>query len=333
MLQLVSGALNAFNQVMVFIAALFCSALGAALLGDALYWLLRAVRVRGELIGVRQSGQCFQSVYRYALPAGQRYEGTSNQGCSSLSDRRTGMETPLWVIPAHPLRVEEARSHVWTLIGAALLIAGLWLLHYAATAWPLGPMTWLVGALLLAQLGMRVVRTLRRRDKPAAAEAVARTDGPILSIEQLEASPQRQAALAQQQAQWQRWRPVLMLAGPALLALSLYLVRDVARLQSLGYRASGVVQALALDQEHDGSTYHPLVQFTARNGRSVRFEDAVGSNPPSHHVGDRVPVLYLPDDVQRARIDRGVWDYLPALIALMFGAWLCRLAFRHRPAR
>jgi hypothetical protein len=333
MLNLVLIAVGAFNQVIVFIAALLCTAVGVTLLGDAVHWMLHAVRVQGKLIGVRQSGHCFLSVYRYSLPSGQSYEGTSNQGSSSVRQRNTGTATALWVIPTHPLEVEEARSHVWTLIGAVFLLLGLWLLHLGATAWPVGPMTWVVGALLLAHLAVRAVRTLRPRDPQLARRAVASGDTPVQSIEQIEASPERRAAVAQQQLSLRRWRPAFIVLGPALLALAVYLGHDVARVHALGLRASGVVQTLAVSHGHNGSIYHPVVQFTARNGQSVRFQDAVGTNPPGYRVGDRVVVLYLPGELQAARIDRGLWNWLPALITLIAGGVLCRVALARDPAR
>jgi hypothetical protein len=62
---LVSG-LTAFNQLVWLLIALFCSLLGAALLGNALYWRLHALHVQGELRGLRQSGKVYRAVYRYA---------------------------------------------------------------------------------------------------------------------------------------------------------------------------------------------------------------------------------------------------------------------------
>jgi len=50
------------------------------------------------------------------------------------------------------------------------------------------------------------------------------------------------------------------------------------------------------------SVYHPIVEFTAQNGKVVRFTDAVGTDPPDYQIGDRVSVLYHPQQIQNAQI-------------------------------
>lgn len=101
----------------MFVMALIFAGLGGILLGNAAYWWLRARRVEGELLGVRQDGGTFHSVFRYQW-AGQSYEATSNQGSSSLRGRDTGDRVPLLIMPGDFTVAVEARSHVWTLVGA-----------------------------------------------------------------------------------------------------------------------------------------------------------------------------------------------------------------------
>jgi hypothetical protein len=110
------------------------------------------------VIGVRQSQGTYHSVYRYALPSGQSCEATSNQGSGSLRGRATGASLPLLVIPEHPDEVQEARSHVCTLVGAVFLAIGAWLFYIAVTTWPVGPMTWVVAAALALYLGFKIRR-------------------------------------------------------------------------------------------------------------------------------------------------------------------------------
>src|SRR5271165_1588820 len=107
MFKMLVDGIGAFNQVGLLIGALGCAALGAVLLGNALYWRLHAVRVQGEVIGVRQRGNMFRSVYRYTLPSGQSAEATSSEGSSSLRGRDTGAPCPLLIIPERPDEVHE----------------------------------------------------------------------------------------------------------------------------------------------------------------------------------------------------------------------------------
>jgi uncharacterized protein DUF3592 len=50
------------------------------------------------------------------------------------------------------------------------------------------------------------------------------------------------------------------------------------------------------------STYRPVVEFNSATGKRIEFTSSVGTNPPSHRVGDPVTVLYNPADPQSARI-------------------------------
>jgi hypothetical protein len=38
------------------------------------------------------------------------------------------------------------------------------------------------------------------------------------------------------------------------------------------------------------SVYRPVVEYAAPSGQTVRFTGSVGSNPPSHQVGELVNV-------------------------------------------
>jgi hypothetical protein len=70
MFKLVSSGLVALNQVGGFAIALSFMLLGGALLGNAIFWRIHAVRVQGILLGFRQQGNMLRCVYRYALPSG-----------------------------------------------------------------------------------------------------------------------------------------------------------------------------------------------------------------------------------------------------------------------
>src|SRR2546429_9944648 len=109
-----ANTLSAVNQVAAFMGALACWGFGGLLVGSAVYWRLHAVRVSGEVIGVRRKGNCYNSVYRYLAPSGETCEATSIEGSGSLRGRDTGTQVPLLVIPDKPQEVQEARDHAIT---------------------------------------------------------------------------------------------------------------------------------------------------------------------------------------------------------------------------
>ena len=322
---------GAFNQFAVLAAALICGAIGAALLGNALFSQLHAVHVQGELIGVRRRGDLFRSVYRYALPAGGSVEGTSIEESSSLYDRDTGTRRGLWLILERPNEVQEASSPVWGVVGALLLGAAAWTLHTADTMWPASRWTWIAAGALLLYCGVRIWRSLlpsekrlgaasfkalvgRRRADDIAASAVLRS-------EEIRTTPEGRALEAKQRAMRRRFTPVLLLTGIALMGTGIYLGRTVVRLQG-GVRVTGKVIALELRKSGSRGTYYPIVSFSTDTNVIVHFSDRVGSNPSAHHVGDAVKVIYPPGDLRAAMIDRGWVNWLPAALPFLFGAAL-----------
>ena len=88
-----------------------------------------------------------------------------------------------------------------------------------------------------------------------------------------------------------------LLAGAAALALNTRGFIATAK------QTEGLVTELIEKRDSDGSvTYKPVVAFMADNGVLVNFTSSFSSNPPSYHVGEKVEVLYAPDDPNDARI-------------------------------
>lgn len=338
MFDILSGLISALNQIGVLIAALVCGGLGALLVGHAVYWRLHAVRVQGEVIGVRQRGNIFNAVYRYTLPSGQTCEATSLEGSDSTRDKQTGAVMPLLVIPDKPDEVQEARHHVFTVIGATLLAVCAGLLYYAATAFRVGPMTWIAGGLVLAHFLERLRQVVFPKDKRlqpsvwrqmlAERKAAQLAETPVQRLEDVTSLPERRALESRQNATLRRLAPLLLIAGVGLFILGVHQSRALVRLESLGLRARGVVSSLSPSSSGSGSTYYPVVTYSDQRGKMVRFRDNTGSNPPMYHVNESVTVLYSPSEPGSAIIDRGVWNWLPSAILYVLGVLLSVVSVR-----
>lgn len=89
--------------------------------------------------------------------------------------------------------------------------------------------------------------------------------------------------------------------------------------------ATGTVVGLEEDTGGEGgTTYSAIVEFTTADGTLVRFNDSSRScDPPCNQVGDEVPVIYSPDNPQRAQI-QSIWlDWTwPAVLGLLFLVFL-----------
>ena len=333
MFDLVFSTLTALNQVATFVGALVFWGLGGLLVGNAIYWRRHAVRVQGEVIGVRRNGDCLNSVYRYVSPSGETLEATSLEGSSSVRGKETGTTVPLWVIPEKSNEVQEAGNHVFTVVGVLLLGAGVALFWVGVTAWRTGPMTWVVASLAVVHLLQKVRGIIAPKDKALPrslwrellaqmrdAGAQARNAPPVQRLEELTRLPEYRDKQIRQRAQLRRLAPFLVLAGIGLLALGVHQSRLLMRLQSSGMRAPGTVTSLISSRSSNGGvTYYPRVSYTDGQGRKVDFKDSTGTNPPMYHVGEAVIVLYLPGETGRAAIDRGLWNWLPSVILYVLG--------------
>jgi hypothetical protein len=98
------------------------------------------------------------------------------------------------------------------------------------------------------------------------------------------------------------WTPRLLFGvGTVLLVGAAVAAAFTARFIVNAERTEGTVIDLSRSEDSEGSvTYNPVVEFTV-DGRSIQFTSSSGSSsPPS--VGDRVEVLYDPDDPSDARL-------------------------------
>ena len=333
MFDLIFGTMSALNQVATFAGALMFWGLGGLLVGNAIYWRMHAVRVQGEVIGVRRDGNCLNAVYRYASPAGETVEAASLEGSSSVRGKETGRLVPLWVIPEKPREVQEAGNHIFTIIGVVLLGVGVVLFWVGVTVWRTGPMTWVVASLVVVHMLRKLRSIIAPKDKSLPrlpwrellaqmkdARAKARSAEPVQRLEELTALPEYRDKEIRQRVQFRRLAPFLLLAGIGMLALGVYQSRMLLQLQSSGTRAPGTVTSLVSSSSSNGGvTYYPLVTYTDGEGRKVDFKDSTGTNPPVYHVGEAVTVLYLPGEAGRAVIDRGVWNWLPSVILYLIG--------------
>jgi hypothetical protein len=67
-----------------------------------------------------------------------------------------------------------------------------------------------------------------------------------------------------------------------------------------------------------GNRKAPVVEYQV-DGKSYVFRDSISTAPPAYDVGDKVVILYRPDDPRRAQIDSFVGRWLFAVIFTSLG--------------
>lgn len=130
---------------------------------------------------------------------------------------------------------------------------------------------------------------------------------------------------------------VFALVGVGVLVCSAVAAVDSQRIVEGGITAQGEVVSLKLERSsgrRGGSTYHPVFRFTAQDGQVYRVKHSQGSNPPAWKKGEKVELIYLPDNPEKA-VPNTFWGkYAVPFILAIFGtafivmgsfvAWHCR---------
>lgn len=189
-------------------------------------------------------------------------------------------------------------------------------------------LTVLIAAVYLGWKAHKIILPKDRRLSPAdwrTKQAATRRAGletsPVMPIEEVPPPQLGPVRLQQQRTTMRIAAPLLILIGLAMIGGGCYLGQKLDTLLKEGLRAPGQVVEMAASHDSDGSSYHAVVRFTDGAGAQHRFHDKVGSNPPSHVVGDAVTVLYRREDPEAsAIIDRGWLNWLPPAGIALLGA-------------
>ncbi|WP_322820290.1 DUF3592 domain-containing protein [Chloroflexus sp.] len=67
--------------------------------------------------------------------------------------------------------------------------------------------------------------------------------------------------------------------------------------------------------------FYPIVEFRTATGETIQFESEAGGNPSAYQIGDRIEIMYNPDQPQTAFINS--WElWLPYTLFLGTGGLL-----------
>ena len=116
-----------------------------------------------------------------------------------------------------------------------------------------------------------------------------------------------------------RWIALLILSIGGLFVLGgILLGQGSLRLVMHGAQAEGEV----IELRQDGQMYEPVIRFRLPDGTWREVKD-LGSGAPDFAVGDRVTVLYWPDDPDTFRLDTFERLWFSAIFVSCFGVfWL-----------
>jgi Protein of unknown function (DUF3592) len=119
-------------------------------------------------------------------------------------------------------------------------------------------------------------------------------------------------------------------AGAAAVGRALWEIRMARRLHEVGVAVMGVVTDIRVRWKSSGENdsyriVQVVLRFQTEDGRAVETVSSEGAgNSPRAEIGEDVPVLYDPDDPQRARIEgiSGIEIFRWAMYCLVGGVFL-----------
>jgi hypothetical protein len=322
MFDLFFNGMMAFQQAAMILGGGLCFLIGVGILGNGLYWRLKAERVEATIIGIRKKDIHYYPVYRYVLPSGETRESTSSTGTNSMRGMETGKTVRLMVFPDKPEEARPAASILYLFVGLFFLGPGILFLKIALFSYPLTIYSYaMLGGLVLMgalKFSRHIVPKEQRgtiaqwREKRKAERAKEWENSPVRPVEEFRDTPEGIKAVAQERQQARVAMPILLVIGCAMIYGGYHFGQKMINLTDHGVRAAGRVVSMESSTNSDGDTsYYPVVEFRDDKGRNTRFRDSFGSSHPSYRTGDDVTVLYLPDMPQpSAVIDRGWMNWL-----------------------
>jgi len=72
---------------------------------------------------------------------------------------------------------------------------------------------------------------------------------------------------------------------------------------SKAVKTYGIIAELHRSDDVSGVTYRPVFSFMDTSGNQYNVYSSLGDDPPKYKVGDKVPVVYDPEQPQKAQID------------------------------
>lgn len=112
---------------------------------------------------------------------------------------------------------------------------------------------------------------------------------------------------------------IFLAVGAVQLGLGVFFFLRTRRFLSTAVSTDGtIVELIESSGSEGGTVYQAVVEFQTADGRTVRWQESMASNPPAGHPGDQVPMKYDPSDPDNARIAKTfrMW-FLSGLFGLL----------------
>lgn len=113
---------------------------------------------------------------------------------------------------------------------------------------------------------------------------------------------------------------IFALIGEIIFIVALFVIKSELNVVRNGIETTGVVIDQSVSKSSDGSYfYHPIIQFNTEDNREIMFRSPEGGHQSRFYLGEKINVIYLPSDPQRATINNFLGLYGAGTILSIFG--------------
>ncbi|OAT47261.1 hypothetical protein M997_1790 [Proteus hauseri ATCC 700826] len=113
---------------------------------------------------------------------------------------------------------------------------------------------------------------------------------------------------------------IFSLIGAGIIIIALFVIKSELYLITNGIETTGVVIDISIDRSSNNKeTYFPIIQFNTEKNVETTFRSTTGSSGYRNSIGNEVPIIYLPNNPQKASINSFFSLYGPGLILTIFG--------------
>lgn len=94
----------------------------------------------------------------------------------------------------------------------------------------------------------------------------------------------------------------LFTGGFVALFFAVKMYNDTNELLKTGIKTKAIVKDLIEVSGDDGPTYKPVFEYKDRSNTTKEFKSDVSSSPPAYKVGEKVAIVYDPNDVDEIKV-------------------------------
>lgn len=294
------------------------------------------------------NGENYYPVYEFRAPDGRIIEQISTAGRNGFLGKLPGESITLKVMP-HPPYTAKKFSFGFLIFGMIFLAPGLYIGSLAIKNFEFNIFTILIPLAFMAFIAVKIMKALSKipqKDKLEIMDFIktkmkggevpedhkfkitsSDNSGPKRLLEGSEIKERMKS-----QAKIQRITAYIMLLIAIGTSIGAYFAGEhMQKYVMEGLSAKGEVIRIEsrYDSSSEGSgyTYYSVVEFKEQNGSEIKFQDSVGASTPMHERGELVDVLYLPENPQKAIIDRAIWNWTLSAALLAVSLLLLYSAF------